>query len=219
MSWVVNFWRSSIGKKVVMATTGLIMIGFLISHVVSNLLIFEDPGHLDRYAVLLRSLGPALWLARAILLAALILHIVAAWQLTQRDRAARPIGYERKEPQVSTLASRTMRWGGVLLLAFIVLHLLHFTWGTINPDFRPGEVGRNVIVAFSNPIVVVLYVFAMIWLGFHLYHGTWSSMRTLGVYRAGGDPLKRRISGIIAFLIYGGFILIPIGVYLGLVRQ
>jgi succinate dehydrogenase / fumarate reductase cytochrome b subunit len=112
-----------------------------------------------------------------------------------------------------------MRWGGVLLLAFIILHLLHFTWGTINPDFRPGEVGRNVIVAFSNPIVVVLYVFALIWLGFHLYHGTWSSMRTLGVYRAGDDPLKRRISGIIAFLIYGGFILIPIGVYLGLVRQ
>lgn len=219
MSWVVNFWRSSIGKKVVMAVTGIIMIGFLISHVASNLLIFQDPAHLDSYAEMLRSLGPLLWLARAILLASLILHIVAATQLTLRDRAARPIAYGRRDPQVSTIASRTMRWGGVLLLAFIILHLLHFTFGTIHSDFRPGEVGRNVIVAFASPVVVLLYVFAMIWLGLHLYHGAWSSMRTLGLFKPSDDPLKRRISATLAILIYGGFTIIPIGVFLGLVRR
>lgn len=219
MSWAVNFWRSTIGKKVVMAVTGVIMIGFLISHMISNVFIFRDPAHLDEYGRFLRSLGGLLWLARAGLLAALVLHVIAAVQLTQRDRAARPVGYDTKAPQVSTVASRTIRIGGVILLAFIILHLMHFTWGTIHPDFREGEAGRNVIVGFASPIAVALYVFAMIWLGFHLYHGAWSSMRTLGLVRPSDSPLKRRISAALAIIIYGGFTIIPIGVFLGLVRK
>ncbi|MGE5231641.1 MAG: succinate dehydrogenase cytochrome b subunit, partial [Deltaproteobacteria bacterium] len=137
------FWDSSVGKKAVMAVTGLIGVAFVIGHMVGNLQVFQGAARLNAYGALLHGpLNELLWAVRVVLIAAVVLHVTAAWQLTQRDRAARPVDYRRRKPQVSTLASRTMRWGGVLLLAFIVLHILHFTTGTIRPAgaFTPGDV-------------------------------------------------------------------------------
>lgn len=215
---VSRFWNSSIGKKAVMAVTGIGMIAFLISHVLGNLQVFAGPLKINEYSAALRRLGPLLWLARGGLLVALILHVVAAYQLTQRKSAARPVGYEDQQPQISTVAARTIRWGGVLLLVFVVLHLLHFTFGTIHPAFDHKDVYGNVVAAFQVWWISLLYVVAMIVLGLHLYHGTWSSIRTLGLTRPSTDPTKRRVAAGLAWAIYLGFSIIPIAVLAGIVR-
>lgn len=214
-------WDSTIGKKVVMAVTGLIGIGFVLGHMVGNLQVFQGAERLNAYGALLHGpLNEALWAVRVILIACVVLHVIAAYQLTQRDKAARPIGYVRKEPQVSTWASRTMRVGGVLLLVFIVFHILHFTTGTIRPTgtFEPGNVYGNVVGSFQIPWVTAFYVLAMLALGLHLYHGVWSSVRTLGVARPSPRPLRRPAAVVLAIVIAGGFALVPLAVLLGWVR-
>ena len=124
--WLVRFYRSTIGKKIIMAVTGLIGIGFVIGHMAGNLQAFIGQTKLNAYGALLHGpLAELLWVVRMVLIVAVALHVVMAWQLTLGARAARPIGYQNREPQVSTFASRTMRWGGALLLVFIVLHILH----------------------------------------------------------------------------------------------
>src|SRR3954465_10769897 len=128
-----SFYGSMVGKKVVMGITGLIGIGFVILHSVGNLLVFRGAAALNSYSHFLKSSGELLWTLRAVLIVAVVLHVTAAVQLTRQSRAARPIGYAKRENQVATISSRTMRWGGVLLLVFIVLHVLHFTTGTIRP--------------------------------------------------------------------------------------
>ena len=215
---LTRFWDSSIGKKAVMAVTGLGMVAFLITHVLGNLQVFEGPLKINEYSAALRRLGPLLWLARAGLLVSLVLHVIAAYQLTQRKRVARPIGYAEQDPQVSTFAARTIRWGGVLVLIFIVLHLLHFTFGTIHPAFDHKDVYGNVIAAFQIWWVSLLYLIAMVVVGLHLYHGTWSSLRTLGLTRPSAHPLKRRAVTVFAWAIYLGFSIIPIAVLARLVR-
>ena len=214
---VIRFWNSSIGKKAVMAVTGLGMIAFLIVHMLGNLQMFSSPTKINEYAAALRRLGPLLWIARGALLVALVLHVLAAYQLTRRKQLARPVGYERDEPQISTFAARTIRWGGVLLLVFIVLHLLHLTFGTIHPAFDGKDVYGNVIAAFQVWWVAALYVLAMVGLGLHLYHGTWSSLRTLGLTRATGNPMKRRVAVVLAWVLYLGFAIVPIAVLARLV--
>ena len=151
-----------------------------------------------------------------------------AWQLTQIKRRARPIDNTRRDPQVSTVASRTMRWGGVLLLAFIVFHILHFTTGTVfplasrpdalHPAFSHGDVYGNVISAFRVPWVVSVYVVVMLFLMLHLFHGAWSSMRTLGLSKPSQHPLHRRIATAIALVVWLGFTAVPVGVFLGVIR-
>lgn len=215
---IARFWASSIGKKAVMAVTGLIMIAFLISHVLANLQVFAGPLKINDYAATLRKLGPLLWLARAGLLLALVLHVVAAFQLTRRKQLARPVGYVDKDSQISTFAARTIRWGGVLLLVFIVLHLLHFTFGTIHPAFDARDVYGNIVAGFDIWWVVALYLAAMVGLGLHLYHGTWSSIRTLGLTRPSTNPFKRRAAAVLAWALYLGFSIIPIAVLAGIVR-
>jgi succinate dehydrogenase / fumarate reductase, cytochrome b subunit len=216
---VTRFWNSSIGKKAVMAVTGLIMVGFLIAHMLGNLQVFAGPLKINEYAAALRDLGPLLWVARAGLAIALVLHVIAAYQLTRRKQTARPVGYAHEEPQVSTFAARTIRWGGVLLLVFIVLHLLHLTFGTIHPAFDAKDVYGNLVAGFQIWWVAVLYLVAMIGLGLHLYHGTWSSIRTLGLTRSSGNPLKRRVSAVLAWVLYVGFSLVPIAVLARLIGQ
>jgi succinate dehydrogenase / fumarate reductase cytochrome b subunit len=217
-SAVARFWDSSIGKKAVMAVTGLIMVGFLISHVLGNLQVFEGPLKINDYSAALRRLGPLLWLARGVLIVSVILHIIAAYQLTRRKQVARPVGYADQEPQVSTFAARTIRWGGVLVLIFIVLHLLHFTFGTIHPAFDHKDVYGNMVAGFQIWWVSLLYLVAMVVVGLHLYHGTWSSLRTLGLTRPSVDPLKRRVVTVLAWAIFLGFSSIPIAVLAGLVK-
>jgi len=184
--WVVTLYRSTIGKKIIMAVTGLVLVAFVVGHMAGNLQEFLGPARMNAYAAFLKSTGELLWLVRIGLFVALVLHVLMAWQLTQIKRAARPVGYERKEPQAATLAGRTMRWGGVLLLVFIVFHILHFTTGTVfplasrpdaqYPGFSHTDVYGNVVSAFRNPWVSAFYVVAMLVLLLHLFHGAWRGM-------------------------------------------
>jgi succinate dehydrogenase / fumarate reductase cytochrome b subunit len=202
-----------------MAVTGLIGIGFLIIHVLGNLLVFRGPDAINSYSHFLHSTGELLWVARAVLLVSVILHVIAAYQLTMQNRAARPVGYAKREAQVATLASRTMRWGGVLLLVFIVLHILHFTTGTVRPagTFIEGDVFANVVASFRIWWVVLFYVVAMIALGAHIYHGAWSSVRTVGVAQPSENPMKRRVALVLALFLWLGFSLVPVAIFLGIV--
>ena len=225
---LLNAYRSTIGKKAIMAVTGLILVAFVIGHMAGNLQVFIGPARMNAYAAFLQGLGELLWLVRLVLFVALVLHVLMAWQLTQIKRQARPIGYEQRSPQVSTLASRSMRWGGVLLLVFIVFHILHFTTGTVfpaastpdamYPAFSHGDVYGNVIAAFRTPWVTAFYVVAMLFLLLHLFHGAWSSGRTLGFEKPSPEPLQRRVATVIAVVVWLGFSVIPVAVLLGVIR-
>ena len=216
--WVLNFWKSQLGKKVVMAVTGLIGVGFVVGHMLGNLQMFEGADRMNRYAAFLQGLGELLWAARAVLLLAVILHVIAAVQLTRMKQQARPVGYVKRTPQVSTFASRTIRWGGFLLLLFIPLHILHFTTKQLFAGYSETDVYGNVIDGFSRPLVSVFYLLAMAALGFHLYHGVWSSFRTIGATQPSAHPLKRRLALGIAVIVWLGFSAIPIAVLLHVVR-
>ncbi|MDZ4673918.1 MAG: succinate dehydrogenase cytochrome b subunit [Gemmatimonadota bacterium] len=219
MGWIADFYRSLIGKKVMMAASGILLVGFLLSHMASNVLVFKDPESLTHYGEWLRSFGPLLWVARIGLLGLAVLHIVAAIQLTRINQQARPVGYQRLRAESSTWGARSMRIGGVILLAFIVFHLLHFTTGTIFPgaEFEPGEVGRNVLVGFSGqPLVVAFYVVAMVALGLHLSHGVWSFFQTMGLNHPHWNRARRVIAWVLTIAIAGGLLAIPIGVAAGL---
>jgi succinate dehydrogenase / fumarate reductase, cytochrome b subunit len=215
MNLLRSIWDSTIGKKVVMAVTGLIGIGFLISHVASNLQVFASPAKLDEYAVFLRTLGPLLWVARAVLLGAVILHVVAAVQLARRARAARPVGYAKFANQAATPASRTMLVGGVVLLAFIIWHILDMTLGVVTPGFVHLTPSANIVVSLSRWPVALFYIAAMVSLALHLYHGAWSLIRTLGLNRPSATPLRHGLSAIVALGVAAGFAAIPLAVLFG----
>jgi succinate dehydrogenase / fumarate reductase cytochrome b subunit len=213
-----RFWRSTIGKKVVMAVTGIVLVGYILAHVTANLLIFAGPASLDAYAVKLRTLPILLWGVRLLLLISVILHVVAAAQLAARARAARPTPYHHLEPQTSSAASRTMRWGGVALLLFLIYHILHFTTGQAHPDFIHLAPYHNVTTAFRVWWVAGVYIAAMLALAMHLYHGTWSMFQTLGVEHVRVNQARRRVATVIAVLVPLGFVAVPIAVLLGVVR-
>jgi succinate dehydrogenase / fumarate reductase cytochrome b subunit len=219
MNRAVRFYSTAIGKKAVMAVTGLLGIVFVIGHMAGNLLAFAGPEALNSYAHFLQSTGELLWIMRLGLLAAVILHIIAAVQLTRQNRAARPDGYVKREPQVSTWAARTMRWGGVLLLVFIVLHILHFTTGDWKPSgsFSDTDVYSNLVLSFRIWWVTLFYVVAMIALAFHLYHGAWSSVRSLGLSQPSPRPLHRTVAMGIAVVLWLGFTIVPVAVFVGLI--
>ena len=170
--------------------------------------------------------GELLWVVRAVLLIAVVLHVVIAVQLTRLARAARPVGYHQREPQVSTLASRTMRWGGALLLLFIVLHLLHFTTRQVDPAgwaHRQDASGHydiygNIVASFRIWWVTAFYLLAMLALGLHLWHGVWSFGRSMGVAKPSDNPLRRRVAPVLAVLLWLGFSAVPIAVLLGVIR-
>jgi succinate dehydrogenase / fumarate reductase cytochrome b subunit len=219
MSRLRLLWDSSVGKKLIMAVTGLIWVAYLITHVLANLLVFQGPGKINAYSAFLHGTGGALWAARLVLIAALVLHVIAAVQLAARSKKARPVGYVAgREPQVSTLASRTIRWGGALIFVFLVYHILHFTVGTAHPGFVEGDPYHNVATGFRNPFVVLLYLIAMAAVGLHLYHGVWSSGRSLGMSQPSPHPLRRTAALVLALLVWLGFTVIPIAVYAGVVR-
>ena len=225
---MLTLYRSTIGKKVLMAVTGLLLVAFVIGHMVGNLQVFIGSAKMNGYAAFLKSTGELLWLVRIGLLVAVLLHILMAWQLTQIKQTARPVAYEMREPQVSTVASRTMRWGGVLLLVFIAFHILHFTTGTVflmasrpdalYPAYSRTDVYGNVISAFHMPWVVAFYVVAMLFLMLHLFHGAWSSVRTLGLATPSHHPLHRRVATAIALIVWLGFTAVPVAVFLGVIR-
>ena len=210
-----------------MGITGLIGVGFVILHMAGNLQVFIGQAKINDYGAMLHGpLAELTWLLRIVLIVAVVLHVLMAYQLTRISAAARPIGYQRKEPQVATWASRTMKWGGVLLLVFIVFHILHFTTQTIDPAGWRGmtdyegdrDVYGNIVASFHIWWVAAFYILAMIALGFHLYHGAWSSIRTLGYAKASPHPLHRRIALVVAVVVWLGFTLVPVGVIVGVIR-
>lgn len=214
-----RFWDSSIGKKAVMAVTGIIGIGFVLGHMAGNLQMFKGTGAaqaMHDYAVFLRKTGGLLWLVRGVLLGAVALHVTAALQLTARNRAARRVTYAMWKPQASTVASRWMRLGGIVLLAFIVFHIADMTFGIGVPEFRHLDPYNNLRHGFGRWWALAFYLVAMVALGFHLYHGAWASLRTLGVYRPSPRPLHRNIAVAIAVITALGFAAVPVGAALGL---
>jgi succinate dehydrogenase / fumarate reductase cytochrome b subunit len=215
-----GFYASMVGKKVIMGVTGLIGVGFVILHSLGNLLVFRGGPAINAYSHFLKSTGELLWALRVVLIVSVILHVTAAVQLTRLSRGARPVGYSRSERQVATVASRTMRWGGALLLLFIVVHILHFTTGTIRPAgaFSDSDVYANVVSSFRIWWVALFYVISMVALGLHLFHGAWSSVRSLGVSPASPQPLHRRVSMVIAMFVWAAFTSVPLAVFAGIVR-
>src|SRR3954470_18772054 len=215
-----GFYGSMVGKKFVMGVTGLIGVGFVIVHALGNLLVFRGSAAINSYSHFLKSTGELLWGLRIVLIVAVILHVIAAVQLTVQSRAARPDGYVKREAQVATVASRTMRWGGALLLVFIVVHILHFTTGTVRPagSFSAEDVYSNVVTSFRIWWVALFYIVSMIALGLHIFHGAWSSVRSIGVSPPSPRPLHRRVSLVIAVLVWAAFTAIPVAVVTGIVR-
>ena len=210
-----------------MAVTGLIGIGYVLLHMAGNLQAFAGREKINAYSALLHGPGAELlWAARVVLIGAIVLHVVSAFQLTQQARKARPIGYEKREPQVSTISSRTMRWGGVLLLAFIVFHLLHLTtrdidpagWATRLDASGHYDIYGNIVASFRIWWVSLFYLVAMAALGLHLWHGVWSFGRSLGVASPSAHPLKRRVAPALAVLLWLGFSIVPVAVLLGVIR-
>ena len=215
MYGLARFWRSTIGKKVVLAVTGIIGVLFVIGHMTGNLLMFKGQDAMHHYALLLRTSMPLLYAVRAVLVVAVVMHIVSAYQLTMRARAARPQDYAVRKPQVTTFAAKTLKWGGVLLLVFIVFHLLQLTLGVVHPRFTHLDPYNNVVIGLSNPLIAGFYVVAMLALALHLYHGIWASVRTLGAARPSTQPLKRTLSLVIAIIVAAGFMIIPIATLAG----
>ena len=221
MGRLLRFWRSTIGKKVVMAATGIVGIGFLAAHVAGNLLVFRGAAAFNGYSAFLHGpLAELLWPMRGVLLAALLLHVLAAYQLMRLSQAGRPHDYLKRQPRVSTVASRLMRWGGAFLLVFIVVHLLHFTTGTLRPSgaFVRGDVHAHLVGSFRLWWVTLFYLVAVGFLGLHLYHGAWASARTLGATGNSPDPLHRGVSALIALAVWFGFTLVPVAVLAGWVH-
>jgi succinate dehydrogenase / fumarate reductase cytochrome b subunit len=215
--WLLSFWRSTVGKKVVMALTGAIGVGYVVVHMLGNLQVFEGAEKINAYAALLKSNLGLLWTARSILIAAVGLHIVAAYQLARTSQKSRPVGYKRWRSVGSDFASRTMRWTGPLLGLFIVYHLLHLTTGAVHPDFVEADVYQNVISGFRVWYVSVIYIVAMLMLALHLYHGAWSMFESLGVNHPKYNRLIRALATILTAIVVVGFIAIPAAVLLGFI--
>ena len=220
---VTRTWGSSVGKKFVMAVTGVIFLLFVIAHMIGNLKIFFGQETFDAYSEHLRTLGAdifgysgVLWIIRVVLLASVALHMVAAFSLWYKAKRARPVGYQHKGHQGS-YAARTMRWGGVIIALFVIWHILDLTTGTVNPDPAGGAYGR-LVASFDRPIVAIFYILAMVALSFHISHGLWSGIQTLGGNSAVKQHALKTFSIVVGVVIAVGFAIIPVSVMFGLVR-
>jgi succinate dehydrogenase / fumarate reductase cytochrome b subunit len=224
----VVLWGTMVGKKVVMAVTGFVLVVFVIAHMLGNLKVFLGAEAIDTYAVFLRTMGEPmfpysvlLWVVRIVLVVCVVLHIIAAVELTRMNWAARPQGYDTKRSIATTYAARTMRWSGVILALFIVYHLLHLTAGVVG--FPPGvfyhmSVYHNVVAGFSVWYVSLFYILAMACLCLHLDHGTWSMLQTLGWNNARTTRALRALSRGVALIVFIGFIAVPVAVLAGWLR-
>lgn len=224
MRRVVSLYESTVGKKVVMALSGTLLLLFVLAHMVGNLKIYQGAEKFDAYAHFLREVGyPALghgqmlWIARGVLLVCVGVHILAAVQLSLLNWRARSARYVKKNDLSFTYASRTMRWGGGILLAFVVYHLLHLTSGTVHPEFSHDSAYRNVVSGFQSWPVAVAYVLAMIPLGLHIYHGLWSATQSLALRNPRIVRWRRTVAGGVALIIVLGNISIPVAVLAGIV--
>ena len=217
--WVARFYQSTIGRKIVMAATGIVLVGFITVHMIGNLLVHRGAAAMNGYAAILKSNVVLLWGTRAVVLVALVFHVHAALTLSRRAAVARPDRYAKLTPQSSTRSARLMRAGGILLAGFVVFHILHFTTGNILPSlFVDGEAYQNVVRSFSVAWVATFYLVAMAALALHLHHGIWSLFQTLGANHPNVDGIRLRLAWFLSVFIPAGFVSVPLGVVLGMVR-
>ncbi|HEX7808054.1 MAG TPA: succinate dehydrogenase cytochrome b subunit [Thermoanaerobaculia bacterium] len=225
MTWFGNFYRSAIGKKAVMAVTGLILFGFVFGHMVGNLKMYLGAVHLNEYAHFLRVVGEPLvppmtllWIARVVLLLAVVFHIHSAYSLTMMNREARPIAYQSRNYVKATYAARTMRWGGVIILLFIIYHLLHLTTGNVHSDFVKDDAYHNVVTGLRVWWIAAFYILANLALGLHLYHGVWAMFGSVGLTNPRFEAWRRTFATAFAAIITIGNLSFPIAILAGLVR-
>ncbi|MET0144171.1 MAG: succinate dehydrogenase cytochrome b subunit [Ilumatobacteraceae bacterium] len=228
--FLLDLYSTALGKKYVMAITGIIGIGFVIGHLIGNLKMYlgvvDGEYDIDVYGEFLRDLlvpilprTIALWTLRLVLIGALVLHLHAAYSLTVMNRRARPTKYQAKRDYVSAdFAARTMRWTGIIVLLFLFFHLADLTWGWFNPDFVRGHVYRNVDASLSRVPVAILYIVANVALGIHLFHGTWSLFQSLGVNSPRFNSWRRGLATAVATIIVVGNVSFPIAVQAGIVQ-
>lgn len=222
MRRLTELTASTVGKKVLMAVSGAILVLFVLLHMLGNLKALAGPEAFNTYAEGIREVAypfaphqSVLWALRVVLLAAVAVHVWAAAVLWLRSRAARDVPYRKDDALVFSYASRTMRWGGVIILAFVVYHILHFTTGTVHGDFVPGDAYHNLVVGFQSPLVVVAYLVAVGALAFHLYHGIWSAFQTVGANHPRYNAIRRPLAGLLTGLVFLGFAIVPVGILVG----
>jgi succinate dehydrogenase / fumarate reductase cytochrome b subunit len=213
-----RFYESTIGKKAIMAVSGLILFGFLIAHMLGNLQIFLGSQVMDHYAETLHGNPALLWTARTVLLISVLLHIWSSIQLTMIKKEARPVGYVKRANVVSSWASRSMMLSGPIIAAFVVFHLLHLTTGTIHPNFVELHAYENLVNGFMVVPFAVIYIVVMVLIGFHLSHGVWSMFQSMGLSHPRYTPAIKKFASIFSWVLIAGFISVPIAVLLGLVR-
>ena len=218
MATAVSFTGSSIGKKYVMALSGIALFGFLMIHMVGNLQIFLGQQRFNDYSASLHKLPALLWVARIGLIAAVLAHIVTSVQLVMRNAAARPKGYAKKVSVVTTYAARTMRWSGPIIFFYIVYHLLHFTLNLSHPGYEVSDLYTNVVASFKQAPISIAYLVANLCVGFHLYHGAYSLFQSLGANHPRYNDKLRTLAAALALLVTAGFVIVPVGVIAGLAR-
>jgi len=225
-SFLVELYRSAVGKKYVMAITGIVWMGYVFAHMVGNLKVYLGPESVDHYGEWLRSglLVPilpnegALWSLRLVLAVALVLHVVAAYQLTMMNRNARPEAYRSKRDFVAAdFAARTMRWTGVIVFLFVLYHLADFTFGWVNPEFEHGEIYSNFVTSFERPVVAAFYLLANAALGVHLYHGSWSLFQSMGWNNRRFNHWRRGFAIAFTLVVVAGNLSFPVAVQFGIV--
>ncbi|MCA2212425.1 succinate dehydrogenase cytochrome b subunit [Jidongwangia harbinensis] len=218
--------RSTVSLKILMAVTGLLLVGFLFAHMIGNLKIFVGAESFDHYAHWLRELGAPLlpeqwylWIQRAVLTAAVLGHIAAATILARRARKARPVRYAHRPKVQGSYAARTMRWGGVIVLLFVIYHILDLTTGTLNPVGDREHPYANVVADFAPDrwYVTLWYALAVVAVGLHLRHGLFSAARTLGQRTARGERIVRRAALVLSVVLVAGYLSVPFAVLTGLV--
>lgn len=223
-NWFLAFYGSALGKKAVMALTGIMLFGFIVMHMAGNLKIFLGAEAFNHYAEFLRQMGEpmlphgaGLWMTRVVLLMAVTLHITAATQLTLQNRRARPVAYKRRKAVQLGYAERTMRWSGYLMAIYVIYHLLHFTVGSVHRDFSAVDPYHNVISAFQFWPVAAVYIVANLLLGMHLYHGLWSLFQSLGLNHPRYNMWRRCFAVTFAMVVTAGFLSVPLAVLTGIV--
>lgn len=226
MSWVLNFWGSAVGKKAVMAVSGIVLFAYVLLHMMGNLKVYQGPEAFNHYAEGLRVIGDPLfprtgllWIVRVVLLVSVALHILAAYQLTVMNWAARPVGYAQRDSVQAGYASFTMRWSGIVIALFVIYHLAHLTfgWGWAHPDFDPNSPYHNFVVGFRSWIPSAAYMVAQVALGFHLYHGLWSMFQSMGWNHPRFNHWRRGFAQVFAIAITAGNLSFPIAVLTGVV--
>ena len=215
-----GFLSSSVGRKIVMAVTGVVLWGFVTVHMLGNLTSYLGAEAMNHYAEFLQTMihGMGIWVFRAVLLTAVLLHSWAALSLTLSNNAARPVGYRAQQRQAATWASRTMRWSGVILGIFIIFHLLHLTTGSLHPNFIKGNAYRNFVTGFQVPAVATFYIVAQLCLGLHMWHGVWSFTQTLGLVHPRYNALRRNFATVLTLLVVGVNISYPVAVLAGFIH-